>query len=834
MRTLWLTTVAPVACLMAGAAWAHPAVQGPPSPAPPQNSSAPTPAEPAATPTTGALPPVTASNSAPSSTPQGSEAPPVNQLQEVVVTAQRRAENLQKAAVAVDVVGGNELVKNTITEPTGLGFLVPALTPTPGGFFLRGVGNFTVTPYADPALAFNYDGVYIGRPSNTNGLFYDLQRVEVLKGPQGTLYGRNATGGAINVIPETPKLGQSSSYLTASGGNYGYFNVEAAANVPIGDKTAVRISGSGFGRDGYLDDGTSDEKTRAGRIQVLQEVTPDLTVRIGADYENITGAGAGSTYEGVYRYNPATQAFGFAGSGLSRNGGEFDPASQTYRSTVRALPSGRNLAPIADYPFQNGVFYGVNAEITYDTRWGKLVLEPSYRRSSNLNRTAVPGFTADLNEDDEQYSVETRFLGKRVGIFDYTVGGLYYNETNNGQYSINQQSLAVYQDFHQNTESYAFFGRVTAHLTDALRLVGGLRYTNDDKTFNGASQRLVIACILTGPTGPNCPAAPLFALVPTLAQQSLPFPAASGGATPIIIAGHFTGAVDARGDVNVNADLPTDKVTYRAAVEYDLTPQNLLYFSYETGYRTGGFSLSTGYETYQPETIQAYTWGSKNRFMDNRLQVNLEAFVWKYDNQQVNHVGVDLAGQTGSFTQNIGRSTNQGLEAQGRFLLTPTTVVSTDIQYLDATYDSFVYLAPIGSTPVVTGCRQSVSSATLRTVDCSGRPTFNSPKWTTNFGAEQTFTLNRFKLVASADTQYRSSRYVGFDYTSQERQSGTWQTNAELTLTPDVGRWSLQAYVRNLENTRYDVNANLFGIGNLLTEVTNPPRTYGVRVSYRY
>ena len=161
-------------------------------------------------------------------------------------------------------------------------------------------------------------------------------------------------------------------------------------------------------------------------------------------------------------------------------------------------------------------------------------------------------------------------------------------------------------------------------------------------------------------------------------------------------------------------------------------------------------------------------------------------------------------------------------------------MLSTDVQYLDATYDSFIYQAPIGATPTLTGCRQVVTSATLRTVNCSGRPTFNSPKLTVNLGAEQTFLLPGYKLVAAADAQYRSSRYVGFDYTVEERQTPTWQTNATLTLTPDFAKWSIQAYVQNLENTRFNVNANLFTLGNLLTEVTNPPRTYGVRVSYRY
>ena len=133
-------------------------------------------------------------------------------IPDIIVTAQRTSESAQKAPIAIAVVKPEELVRVNVTRAEDLSRVVPALVATSSGganttFFLRGVGNTTVNSYSDPAISFNYDGVYIGRPNSTQGFFFDLQRVEVLKGPQGTLYGRNATGGAINVIPKRPELG---------------------------------------------------------------------------------------------------------------------------------------------------------------------------------------------------------------------------------------------------------------------------------------------------------------------------------------------------------------------------------------------------------------------------------------------------------------------------------------------------------------------------------------------------------------------------------------------------------------------------------------------------
>ena len=168
-----------------------------------------------------------------------------------------------------------ELANAGVVTPTSLNASVPSLFVTRGGgattsFFIRGVGNFTNNGYSDPAVAFNVDQVYYGRPTATTGTFYDLDRIEVLKGPQGTLYGRNATGGAINIIPTKPKLGELSGYASAGYGRFNAVDLEGAVNVPLGQGAALRLSGKYFDTEGFNDDGTSDEVGHAVRAQLLE------------------------------------------------------------------------------------------------------------------------------------------------------------------------------------------------------------------------------------------------------------------------------------------------------------------------------------------------------------------------------------------------------------------------------------------------------------------------------------------------------------------------------------------------------------------------------------
>lgn len=759
-------------------------------------------------------------------------------LNEIIVTAQRREESAQRAGIAIDVLSGADVLSSGLSQPADLGKIVPSLEVQPGGggnnsFFLRGVGNFTVNGYSDPAIAFNYDGIYVGRPTSASGVFYDLERLEVLKGPQGTLYGRNATGGAINVIPAKPRIGEVSGYATASYGNYDAYTLQGAINVPLGNSVAARVSGNLVSHDGYLSDGSSDEKTQSVRGQILADVSPDLTVRIATDYSHTGGLGSGSNYAGRYAFNYPAGVFDFVPSGLDRSTGLLDPVSQAYRQTLFLGVSGRTATPLDPDIYQDNDYYGVNAEATYESPAGTLTVIPGWRKSSLDYKFAVPAFIGYIQEKDEQFSLEARFAGKPIGIFDYLLGGFYYDESVKGNYTFAQQALNAYQEFRSDTKSWAVFGRLTANLTDRFRLIGGLRYTHDDKSFDGQADVFVVVCTVRNAFGvPSCPTVPLLPVTDSYTDLQPPFiiPPANQ-ARPI----GTTGAILTHPVTPVDTSLANGELTWRGAAEFDLAPRSLLYVSIERGYRSGGFSLAAGHETFAPEYLTAYTIGMKNRLLDNKLQLNAEAFWWDYSDQQIGRIGVDANGNQGQFSQNIGQSTLKGFEIETQFMPVPNTLLSADLQYLDSKYDSFVYQEPIGpaGTPPLSGCPNTFAAGVF-TIDCSGFPAFNAPKWTLNLGGQQTFDFGDYMVVASVDTQYKSKRYVQVDFLSEELVGPTWTTNAQLAFGPQSKSWQIAGFVRNIENSRIVVNTPLYNVASSMSYITSAPRTYGIRVNYEF
>ncbi|WP_317929550.1 TonB-dependent receptor [Halioxenophilus sp. WMMB6] len=759
-------------------------------------------------------------------------------LEEVVVTAQRREQSLQDVGLAVNVLTGSNMLENGVTTAEDMSAQVPALEVGGGGganttFFVRGVGNFTVNGYSDPATAFNYDDVYLARPTSAKNMFFDIGRVEVLKGPQGTLYGRNATAGAINVIPARPEIGVVDGYVSGSLGNYSSHNVQGAVNLPIGDSSALRISGLSAQHDGYMTDDTSDEDIQAARIQFLTDLSDSLTIRLAADYSNSGGKGSGASYDGHYALNFQTGEYTYVPSGLDDDVGMFDPEAQAYRSQQFFGLSGRTADPLSDKIYLDDTYYGANAEITYTTAAGTLTVIPAYRKSELDNLFASPAFYGFIQEDDEQTSLEVRFASERIGLFDLILGGHYFDETVDGNYTFSQQALAAYQDFESDTESTAFFVDATANITESFRAIAGVRYTSDKKNMDGQADVYLVQCTNFTMFGPSCPDATLLPLTDSADQLGSPFivPTIPGpfGATPV----GTSDAVLTWAPTPNHSSRKSEEVTWRAGIEFDITQDAMLYATYSTGYRSGGFSLAYGFETFEPEYLDAMTLGLKSRLLDNRLQLNLEAFYWEYTDQQIAHTGVDGRGNQGLFVENIGESTNQGLEAEMVFLPTTTTRVNAVVQYLDATYDKFVFTQPIGATPPLTGCDAAITGS-VYSIDCSGQDAFQSPEWVVNLGVEQVIPMGDFEWVAKLDTQYKDERVIGFEYLEHDMADSFWRTNASLSFAPTADSWSITAWVHNIEDERQPntapVNTGL-ALGNVVYEA---PRTYGLRFDMNF
>ncbi|MCB1686939.1 MAG: TonB-dependent receptor [Halioglobus sp.] len=801
-------------------------------------------------------------------------------LEETIVTAQRKTENIQDAAISIDAATKEELTRLGITDVKGLSKIAPALSVVNGGgsnnvFFVRGVGNFSVNAYTDAAVAFNQDGVFIGRPTATSASFLDLERVEVLKGPQGTLYGRNATAGAINVIPAKPELGETYGNVAVGAGNYETVETTGAFNLALGDQWAARLAGGYLNNDGYNDDGSANTDDAAFRVQIYGELSDKVDVRLSADYSTIKGDGNSPTFLGNYgfpftgpsgnpnnlpgyNFNPSPSNVSSAHTGAQTNNAE------AYYASLTTQPAFTGTAPMLS-PSIDNTYWGVSGELNVDLGFGDLVVIPAYRESDGDVLFNNPGFQAAFNDDTaKQSSLEAR-LSFDTGPVDWILGAYYFDEKVDGIASFNQQSVQSTQELDKSTsESAALFASGTYNLTQELRLVGGVRWTDDQKQIKASNDTFIDICIRElpafpgGPMIPNCDGAPVVPAGKTVEEtlvlipaSDLPFGPPGIGTGPVpygtvpLIPGVPQGPRSNLlliAPVDVDSTQSNDKVTYRLAVEYDLAEESLLYASYETGYRSGGFNLAYERETYDPETLDAYTIGSKNRFMDDRLQVNAEAFYWEYDDQQASHFGLDGRGNTAFFTENVGNSTIKGVELDVVFALTSTTRLTGNVQYLENEIDDYSYLqqTPDPAVQVVTGCNTTLLEVTPGgeanwDVDCSGQDGRNAPKWSTNLGIEQAFDFDTLSALFTLDMRYRDDRWIGFDYTPPQRADSVTTFDATFELGSQDGTWSVLTYVRNFTDEDVKSITQVFGnVSNLVSTAYEPPRTYGLRLTYNF
>ncbi len=780
-------------------------------------------------------------------------------IAEIIVTAQHVEESAQRAPIAIDVVSGDELVSQGVHRPEDLTKLVPALSITNNGgpysvFFVRGVGNSTLNAYSDPGIAFNYDGVYIGRPSSTSGTFYDLERVEVLKGPQGTLYGRNATGGAINVIPARPVKGETSANLVASYGNYDALSLQGAVNLAVGDESAVRVAGNYVKHDPYLDDGTGDLDEYGFRAQFATNIGAIADLRIAADYAHQGGVGSYSTYAGIAVPNFGQTGFAgysFVPSGFGPDNGILSPESQAYDAALFVRQAGRAGKFIQGVPYNDNDYWGVQAELNVDVGPGTLTILPAYREASldNLFTAGMNG--AKTNEKDKQTSLEVRYAGNIGDRADIVVGGYYFRERISTYTYFSQFTLVPYQDFDTGTDSYATFGKLTYEVAPGLKLTAAGRYTWDKKKFDGLSDVYILFCGNPGVNPPNmCPTLPFIPLVDTAAELRDFYADAGIPVTnvPLYVLPPFAGGSQTAPFV-LNAPiaisdqkLNNNKFTYRLAAEYEISPDNMLYASYETGYHSGGFAFARGLETYKPETLDAWTIGSKNRFANNTVQLNLEGFYWKYHDQQISQFGYDLSTPptTVFLTRNIGQATMYGFDADLQVLPAPNTLLGASVQYLHSNYDSFLYYVPNQGLPPITTCGTSPTTQTVNgstvavyAVDCSGKDALNSPKWSINVMGEQTVPLGDYKLVLQADGRYRTRAEIDGAFNPFLSADSTFTADASITFGPEDDQWYVTGFINNIGDERRLSTVSLVTNVNAFVTTYEAPRTYGLRVGFK-
>lgn len=372
---------------------------------------------------------------------------------DIVVTAQRRSESSQKAAVAITALSGADLVAQARNSVADAIATVPSVqvqgNPNGAQIYIRGVGSNADSQLGDPAVNLNVDGVYQQQTEVPTSLMYDVERIEVLRGPQGTLYGRNATAGAVNIVTKDPVLGDFSGYATLQGGNYDAIHGEAAVNVPVGDNSAVRAAIATDNHDGYLSNGNNDARMVAGRLKVLTNPTDNLRILLAGDYLHSGGNDIGSVAAPLDKDDPWYS---------DKPRGYLDIDSWNVRGQV-------------DYTAPFATFTLLASHNDFDKDEANVILSPS---------------AVSVHREGKQNSVELRASSPYASPVKW-VGGLFYYHDDELRQVVDSPIDAVAAGA-SNPElrtvtatSYAAFANATVPLTDGIRLTGGVRYTHDRK-----------------------------------------------------------------------------------------------------------------------------------------------------------------------------------------------------------------------------------------------------------------------------------------------------------------------------------------------------------------
>ncbi|MEI9852690.1 MAG: TonB-dependent receptor [Sphingomonas sp.] len=607
------------------------------------------------------------------------------------------------------------------------------------------------------------------------------------------------------MLTRRPDLGEVNGYASIEVGDYGRRVAGGALNVPIGDSAALRGAFQIVKRDGYFDDGSDDEDSQSFRLTGTAELTPELKATLFAHYNHLGGRGSGAALLPLGTTpvrggigDPAVTAI-FNNALLNRI---LPPALQP---AIRPLPQDQLDTDIDSW--------GVSAEIEWHTALGTLTVVPAFEKlKQEVFLTSFSFWVGGAGDhtNQEQFSLEARFASDEDQPLRWLVGGYYLKDKNDFVQNTDNQFLGVNRQVGDpTTEALAGFGQLTLDVASGLRLSGGLRYTIETKSLSGWQDRYFL------PAGPRVP-------------------------NPIVM----TPGPAPTPDFSIDSENTWRNATWKLGVEWDAGRHSLVYANVGTGFKAGGFFYASSDNSYEPEKVVSYTIGTKNRFLDNRLQLNAEAFYLDYTNQQFGFVStIDGGGipVTGFQIRNVGASSIKGAEAELTFLVTRTTELQLNAQYLDSKFDEFVYPAldlsgqfglPPGAIAPQTGCPFTRTGG-VYSIDCGGRPLIQAPEWTLGAAIEQTIPLpGGGEFVLGVRSRYESERWTALNYVPAQLSAGHTRTDLNIAYHTPGDTLELAAFVNNVENEdvpQLSFVHPLYPTFPVVTSTLRPPRTFGVR-----
>lgn len=716
-------------------------------------------------------------------------------LESIVVTAQKRTENVQDVPIAITALSASTLEKQRVENVTSLDNLVPGLRIAAADaaanpkIFIRGAGLNDFNPTSSSGVGLYADGVYIGSPLAQYSAFYDLDRVEVLRGPQGTLYGRNTTGGAINVIAKRPTFSPE-GYASVEYGSFDALDATFGFGGPVvSDKLAFRLASQYSEDEGYSTNTVTGNKVNNAEHYALRGsllYTPDDKTDVLLTLNTFTNLGgavqpksrqlfpadaSAAGADGVcapayYRSGLCTDALGFA-----------DTNPDPYKVT-------------ADIEGKDKISLW-SAALTVDREIGDLTLtsitayqDVERRAHENTDSSPLQMLEAYYFNNQKQFSQELRLASDGEKL-KWVVGAYYMNDetTSDSAYDIlrilrplfaspsnptgaSPENSVIFlgYPYTQETDSYAVFGQADYEIAPRLFLTAGLRWSADEKSMDYS----------------------------TIAEQAVTL---------------FT----------YQADKTFSDWSGKIGLKYDLTDTTNLFASYSRGYKSGGFFGGNAdspeqIEPYNNETVDAFEVGSKSDLLGNRLRMNLSGFYYDYQDIQA-YSTVERGGLTVQVLDNAASAEMYGAEAE--FVARPIANLdlSLGLAWLHAEYGDYKSLGD----------------------DYSGNKMPQAPEFSLTGRGAYTIDLDSgFQITPSVDVSYRSKVY--FDSTNRERLSDPelWLVGAELSILTPGGHVEGGLWGRNLTDEAYLTSANpIDSLGvDLLTY--SRPRSVGVFLRYRY
>jgi iron complex outermembrane receptor protein len=698
-------------------------------------------------------------------------------LQEIIVTAERRSTSLQQTALAVTAVGGDSLQQRNINSVQDLASSIPTLdlgvSLGQAHPAIRGIGASDIIFGADPRVALYVDDVYLARPEELLGTMFDVEQVQVLNGPQGTLYGRNATGGALLISSRKP-TSTPSGYVDLTYGNYGDIESSGALSGGLSETLSARVAfqtidHSGYGRNLITGNDVDNAHERSARLSFLWHPMDGFSFLLQMDYHNEHDNDYAEYYGGLANLSkPPVQPTGL---GL---GGFIPPAGS------------RNVANLVD-PINDRVIWGTTGTATWQVGDVTLKSITGFRHANLTNGSSIDPSSLDLARLNElqvsrQLSQELQALSD-VGNNHWIAGLAYFHEHLVGQdpVGLNLQIFGGPDFFAQGvnqagdvtTKSIALYGRDSYDFTDRLTATLGGRYTYEKKNiFNQFGFDLVSPYSISNPIA-----------------NSLPFP-------------YYD-------EKTYNAFTPS------AGLEYKFTPDVFGYATITEGYKSGGFNIGVYQPAFKPEKIWDYEVGLKNTLFDKRLQMNIAAFYYDYSNLQVS-----IVEGTQAIIQNAAKAVIYG----GEFQLTALPIQNVQLDFalaaLHSEYKDYLTTDP--------------ANPQSGTENLTGNQLTQAPKLKVNVGAQYTWNLPNAHLSLRGEYTWVDDIYfTPFDTPNAWSPS---HSLTNLFLNYEAQNWTAKAFVRNLTDKTIVAQAyNATSLVGLPVNVAlDPPRTYGVSLGYKF